>query len=155
MSSWNSRSFIGFEHVLDYLNGSVFGSANLADGADVDGLTLIINNGTSDVTVTFAPAKGRNWTAAEIADQINNTAGLAGVASIANKTRAMGQSLDLRLRIMGDPNHTVKSTGTANSVLGFSTTSDTAQSIIPDSEVKYILDPTRSPNQKWIVVTYS
>jgi hypothetical protein len=122
---WVIRNFYTDRELAAYLNGEVVGTVNIHDGADVDLLTLIINNGGGDVTVNFAPAKGRPWTAAEIVGAINAAPGLADTASLKvperyDTSHPPGQGTKHQyLCLFNDPAITVRNTGTANTLLGF------------------------------------
>jgi len=137
----------------------MIGNVNLnTAGADVDGKTFIVHNGTGDKTTTFAPAKGRNWTLNEILDAINATIGLEGVATAkVFPSQGAGIVAKRKLRIMGDPFHTIRGNGTANAELGFTEgatpADDTIQTIFAMTTINiYALS---DPNTQWIVVRYA
>jgi len=148
MASWNVARFGSSKKMTDFLNGRVIGNVNLLNGADVDGLTFIFDKGGGDVTVTFT-AKGRVWTINEIVDQINVTeAGLAHIDNVGSTPP------DRRLAIEKDlASLTVKSSGTANSLLGFSTTTDQVSDRVVDTEV-FSAGPEPG-EQSWVVVRYA
>ncbi len=165
MASWTRRQFPTLDDALDYLNGVIVGAVNLHnDGADVDGLTLVIHDGTANRTVTFAPAKGVNWTLDEIVAQIEATnANLVGgaipKARVAHRAGVRGLP-DRRLSIDGNKSvagaaFTVRASGTANARLGFPTGGDTAQVVVPDTQVKVFESSSRDPNTRWTVVLYA
>ena len=147
MASWTITKFGSAKKMVEFLNGTILGTRNLSSGASVDGLTFIFDKGAGNVTVTFSPAKSRAWTLSEIVDKINVTeAGLAHINNVGG--------LDRRLSIEKDlASLTVKSTGTANSLLGFSTTADQVSDRIVDTEV-YSAAPEPG-EQSWIVVRYA
>lgn len=155
MASWNVNKFRSSSDVIDFLNGVIVGAANLHRyGADVDGLTFIFDKGGGNVTVTFAPVKNRQWTLDEIIAHINLTE-----ASLAQKKvmTSIGTP-DVRLRIDKQSlgSLTIKSTGTANSHLGFSTVADQVSVRIPNTEVHYIGPLDEAGNSdSWTVVRYS
>lgn len=159
MANWTRRRFSQEQDMLDWLNGAMIGSVNLhTEGADVDGLTLIIHDGGGNQTVTFAPAKGRNWTAQEIVDEINAVGALTGVATLKTFKQASSLAVPVqRLRIMGDPAHIIRGDGTSNAALGFAgpatPANDTTQVIIPDTEVT--IQPLTIPNKMWSVIRYA
>ena len=160
MALWTRREFATLDQAMDYLNGALFGNVNLASvGANVDGLTFIINDGVGDRTTTFNPPKGVNWTLAEIVAKINATAILGDVASAVTKTSRAGGPPIQYLRIYGDPDHTVRGNGTANAALGFDSpvtpANDTVQAKIIDTAVAYFASENRDPNRRWTVVHYS
>jgi len=146
MASWKINKFGSAKKMVEWLNGTILGKVNLANGADVDGLTFVFDSGGGDATVTFT-AKGRLWTLDEIVAQINATE--AGIAHINN----VG-GLDRRLSIEKDvASLIIKITGTANAALGFNTTANTVQDRVVDTEV-YSAGPEPG-EQSWIVVRYS
>jgi len=141
MAYWKMLTFNRLPDLVDYLNGALVGSVNLDDGADVDGETIIIDIGSGNVTCTFAPAKGTNWTLKEIVDEINGTAGLVGVASINIKNIGhTSHEKDRRLQIDFEPAAVISSTGTANAKLGFSIAADTPQLVTPSSMVRNFIE---------------
>jgi len=160
MALWTRREFATLDQAMDYLNGALLGNVNLHSiGADVDGLTLIIHDGTANRTTTFNPPKSRNWTVDEIVTHINATAVLGDVASAVVKTSRAGGPPIRYLRIFGDPDHTVRGDGTANAVLGFAgpatPANDTVQVKIVDTTVAYFKGTGLDPNRRWTVVHYS
>jgi hypothetical protein len=159
MALWTHKRFATLEQALDYLNGAMIGTVNLNAGALVDGLTFIIHDGIADRTTTFAPAKSRAWTIQEIVAQINATPTLGDVASAVIKTPRAGAGPVQYLRIFGDPNHTIRGNGTANTVLGFDApatpANDTVQVKILDTAVAYFRQINRDPNRQWEVIHYS
>lgn len=147
MASWKVNRFGSAKKMVEWLNGTILGKVDLHDGAAVDGLTFVFDKGGGDVTVTFVPAKSRKWTLQEIVDHINTTeAGLAHINNVGG--------LDRRLSIEKDlASLTIKTSGTVNAALGFSTTSDTVQDRVIDTEV-YSAGPEPG-EQSWVVVRYS
>jgi len=145
--------------MADWLNGSLIGTVDLAPtGADVDTKTLVIDDGGGDQTVTFAPALGRNWTVDEIAAAINAVPALAGVATVLiRRGLYAGAPVQKFLRIMGDPAHTIRADGTANSDLGYvagvSPADDTVQVIINITECHF--QDWLQPNEQWTVLRYA
>jgi hypothetical protein len=114
---------------------------------NVDGLTFITNgvenNITTDITVTFT---GNGLTAQQVCDAINaaNTMGdgCIGAFTLDNDVRLFSTNTVLTDITI------VRSTGTANSVLGFSTTVDTikARTVV---HTTYINDVTVSGNSNY------
>jgi hypothetical protein len=106
------RKFNHLQELIDYINDIVL-SKQLPPTLDLDGLTVIINDG-SDLTVTFS---GTALTPNAVVAQIN--AVKAGAASLRNYGQfAPSQS---KLAFILDT-LIVKHTGTANEILGLSTT---------------------------------
>jgi hypothetical protein len=138
---WIHKKFALVGQLVDMLNGVLVGSVNLhEDGADIDGKTIIIDVGAGDVTVTFAPALGRNWTLEEIVTAINAHVSLPSNTAKAYLTEynRAGSSADRRLSLSTDSGCIVRSTGTANTDLGLSAVSDTEQLITAEAAVKSI-----------------
>jgi len=157
---WSSRRFQTERELVDFLNGAVLGTVNLhPSGANVDGLTLIVNAGGVDRTVTFAPALGRNWTADEILAQILATAGMAGVASLHvperyDTSHPPGRGTKHRyLRLFSDPAIIVRNTGTGNAALGFNVApaADQTQALIALANVVRI-ESSHDPTERWVVI---
>ena len=147
MASWTITKFGSAKKMIEFLNGTILGTRNLSSGAAVDGLTFIFDKGAGNVTVTFSPAKSRAWTLAEIVAKINTTeAGLAHINNVGGTDRRLSIEKDLA-------SLTVKDSGTANSVLGFSTSGDQVSDRIVDTEV-YSAAPEPG-QQSWILVRYA
>jgi hypothetical protein len=118
-------TFIQFDNgqeLVDYLNGVVVGialpSAQRVTG--LHGLTLIINDGTADRTVTFSDPSGVGLLPKQISDQIH-----AAHVNLANGVtlRNYGHAAPPRVKVaVTTATYIVKNTGTANAILGFSTT---------------------------------
>lgn len=156
MATWKIHRFRNDRDLCDTLNGAITSVKNGDEGFPVDTLTLIINAGGGDQTVTFAPAKGRYWTLEEIIAAINAAhVSLAGVARIARGLTAgepTGTPAYLRLVKDNGTTVTVKSTGTANTLFGFSAVADTVGVPYADTEVESrvgVID-----NKTWYAVTY-
>jgi hypothetical protein len=158
MALWEAMSFPTRRAMVDWLNGAIISPARVpAVGLDLDGLTLIIDAGAGNKTVTFAPAKSRPWTMTEIVAAIGAAdASLVGIASrlIESGDRpvapeAQGSS---RLKLVRDGAITVVSTGTANARFGFSAIADTVSAKIPKTDVVSIQRPS-TEQDTWIVVT--
>lgn len=138
MALWERHVFGDQEQMVNFLNGALIGSKNLAQGAEVDGLTFIVDIGGGDVTTTFSPAKNRAWTIEEIVAAINaSVAGLANLYSANNPGHQM-HGVDRRILLVRDGALTVKSTGTANTLLGYSTAGDTVAVPVASAELQSI-----------------
>lgn len=154
MAVWSQVAFNTVEQLVNFLNGVVIGGQNLVQGAAVDGLTLVVDIGGGDVTVTFTPAKSRPWTAQEIAAKIN--ASIAGIARVysRNYDNPYLAGGDQRILLERDGALTVKTTGTANALLGFSTTSNTVNDPVPTSEVPWVQYQNGSAAEIWVALLY-
>ena len=153
MAMWERHAFGNVEQAVNFLNGVLIGDANLAAGAEVDGLTFIADIGAGEVIVTFT-AKGRAWTPQEIVDKIN--ASLTGVARVysRNSPNPYTAQVDQRVLIERDGAITVKSTGTANALLGFSTTSHTTNAPVANTEVEAIEFQHSGATDLWVILLY-
>jgi hypothetical protein len=135
---WERHIFTNEQELTNFLNGALIGIENLAQGAEVDGLTFIVDVGSGEKTTTFTPAKSRPWTAAEIVAKINATVSGLAQAYSRNYPNHQMRGVDQRILLVNDGSLTVKSTGTANALLGFSTTGNTVQVPVATAEVPNI-----------------
>lgn len=137
MGKWEIKQCDSSVEAVWYLNGDVIGTKNLHSGAAVDGLTLIVDVGSGNETVTFAPALGRLWTFTEIVAAINAAVpDLAAGASIMEGNNNCQKGPDRRLRLANSGTLVVVSSGTANAVLGFSSVQDTTGIPVAFSELQ-------------------
>lgn len=152
MAVWSRLSAPTLADFIDLLNGAQIGSVNIAGGALVDGLTLIIDTTGANRTVTFSPAKNRAWTAEEIVAQIEAAhADLVDASHV--KVSSPGTVPAKWLSIWKDGGAIVRSTGTANTVLGFSDSADQTQAVKTDTVVKDF-DRDTSNQGTWVAITY-
>lgn len=152
MAIWSNITAPNLADFIEALNGAQVGTVNLSNGADVDGLEFIVDTTGTPRTVTFTPTKSRPWTAAEIVAKINAAhADLANVAHV--KVSSPGTAPHQWLSIWKDGGATVKSTGTANSLLGFSTTADQVQAVVTNTVVQR-LDRDTSNQGTWVALLY-
>lgn len=118
-----TREFDNVCEMVDYLNDIVLGKTLPANVRvrNLGSKTLIVNDGTADRTATFVDASGEGLLPKEIIDQIK-----AAHASLANVTlRSYCHNVLPSVHIaVVTPTYTVKKTGTANTILGFSTAVD-------------------------------
>lgn len=117
-----AKTFDNFEELVDYLNdiarGKLLSAASRVYG--LDGLTLIINDGGADRTVTFVDADGAGLLPKEILSQIH--AAHANLASPNVGFRNYGHAAPPRVALaVVTAGYIVRETGTANELLGFST----------------------------------
>lgn len=154
MATWERFAFGSVEQLVNFLNGALIGDQNLAAGAAVDGLSFIVDIGAGDVTINFTAAKGRPWTAQEIVDKINaSVAGLARVYS-RNSANPYTAGADQRVLLERDGTLVVKATGTANALLGFSTTAITTAAPVVDTEVYTIEYQHSGATDLWVALLY-
>jgi hypothetical protein len=108
------RTFNNREELTDYLNGAVVGNSLAALTYGLHGLTLIVNDGSADRTVTFADASGAGLSPAAILAQVR-----AAHANLANVVlRNYGHSAKEPALVIFKDGYTVK-VGTANAILGW------------------------------------
>lgn len=164
MATWNTQVFYSYRDMQDYLNGGLLSPGVIPSaGAEVDGLALIINPGSGDQTVTFAPAKNRPWTIQEIVDKIAAAhVSLASVPSaffVGRDNPAAGDPGRARLRLVGTGSGIIiRGNGTANSVFGWvqgaSPADDTVGVAIPNTSVHSIHHHV-GEQDTWYVLTYA
>lgn len=116
-----TRLFDCMEELADYLNGLVSGKHLPKLTYGLNGLTLIINDGVGDRTVTFVDADNVGLSAKQILDQIRATHGSLVTVALRNYGHQSPPQHKLMVVTAG---HTVDKDGTANALLGFSTTVD-------------------------------
>lgn len=159
MAAWQHMTFASQAEMLDTLNGAIISPYSMGDGLPVDGLNLIINvGGAGDRTVTFAPAKGRDWTADEIVAQIVAAHGdLAGVPHVLLRGGTPGVAWVKFLRLVKHAGAviTVKNSGTANALFGFpvAPTPDLVGVVYATADVVNIFPPTDTA-RGWTVIAY-
>jgi hypothetical protein len=153
MASWNKYKFGSSLGLQEYLNGALLGNKNLDKGGDVDGLTLIFEvDGGGDTTVTFTPVKSRPWTLEEIVAKIN--VAVADLAFIRQAT-IPGRPRDRRLKLeKALTSLVVKSTGTANAVLGYSTTANTTAVYLVPADIQW-QGPIQGEQDTWVIWRYA
>lgn len=139
------RTFDSLRGLLDYLDDIVVGEKPLPERSHgLDGKTLIINNG-ADVTVTFS---GDSLSPIEVVSQIN--AAVADAATL----RSPGYGVTQSYLAFDTPTHVIKHTGTANAVLGLSTSNDAtvgASAVAPANIVS--VTPDGSGNKLTVIHT--
>jgi len=155
MAGWDIRPFDSLNRVRDYLNGVIIGTVDLSDGANVDTKTLVIDvDGGGNRTVTFAPAKSRDWTLAEIVAQIEAAhADLVGVPVVYIDAAPGGAVGPKFLVLVKDGSViTIQNTGTANTVLGF----PAPQTIGDPVAIAELHSLVRDPDNmgRWVTAVY-
>jgi hypothetical protein len=117
----------------DYLNGVVLGVTLQPKTFGLNGLTFVIHlDGGADVTTTFSDTDNVGLSPKEILSAILASASLEGYVSL--KNYGYNNPKNPQLAVSGSANY-VKSTGTANSKLGFSTTSNTTVTEIVSTKI--------------------
>jgi hypothetical protein len=164
MATWNTLVFYSYRDMQDFLNGSLLSPGVIPSaGAFVDGLTLIINPGAGDQTVSFTPAKNRAWTIHEIVAKIAAAhATLAAVPSaffVGRDNPTAGDPGRARLRLSGTGSGIViRGNGTANDVFGWpegvSPADDTVGTAIVNTAVHSIHHHV-GEQDTWHVLTYA
>ena len=115
-----AKTFDNLEELTDYLNDVAKGKPLLAGSRvfGLHGLTLIINDGAADRTVTFSDATGYGLLPKEILDQIHATH--ASLVSPHVGFRNYGHAAPPRVTLsVFTASYAIKNSGTSNVVLGF------------------------------------
>lgn len=137
--AYTAREFDNLQEATDYLNGVVLGkSVHLNKPIyGLHGLTLIINDGAADRTVTFADATGVGLTPKEILNQIQAThANLVSSTSIRNYGHVVPPQGHIALVTA---TYSVDKDGTANTILGFDTAADSTVTPIVQADIVAVL----------------
>lgn len=103
------------QELVDYLNDIVLSTQLSIPVMGLHGKTLILDIST----ITFSDPSGAGLSPAEIVAQINNV--VADAAALRNYGRAQSPSPQVQLAIV-KAGTTIQPSGTANPILGFSTT---------------------------------
>jgi hypothetical protein len=120
--AFSLKQFDTAKEMVDYLNDVVQGKPLPMTVFGLHGLTLILTPVGTIRTVTFADADGSGLSPKEIVEQIEATnADLVGTVSLRNYRATTPPSVRLTFDSDGD---LVDKDGTANALLGFSTTAD-------------------------------
>jgi hypothetical protein len=124
--AYTGRTFDNIEELTDYLNGIVLGKSFLASSKvyGLNALTLIINDGGVDRTVTFSDPSEQGLSPKEILDQIYATHANLGSPNVGFRSYGHASPPKVSLAVF-TASYTVDKDGTANTILGFSTTVDT------------------------------
>ena len=155
MATWRIWRFRTDQDLYDMLNGAINSDVDLEKGLYLDAKTLIIDvGGAGNRTVTFAPVLSRKWTPEEVVAKIVAAhADLTGVPKLVREpgTRAGMNPTYLRLVKDNGTVVTVRSTGTANALFGYSTGADTVGVPYVSADVKSVY---MNDNKTWYAVTY-
>ncbi len=155
MATWRIWRFRTDQDLYDTLNGAVGSEVDAEKGLDLDGKTLIINvGGAGDRTVNFAPALSRKWTPEEVVAKISAAhADLTGIPKLVREPGTRAGMNPTYLRLVKDTGAviTVRSTGTANALFGYSITADTVGVPYTFNDVKSVY---MNDNKTWYAVTY-
>jgi len=137
-----ARLFDCMEELADYLNGLVSGKHLPKLTYGLNGLTLIINDGVGDRTVTFVDATNAGLSAKQILDQVRATHANLATVALRNYGHQSPPQSKLTVVTVG---HTVKGTGTANALLGFAASDVVVgAAAVPQANVVSILWGTNS-----------
>jgi hypothetical protein len=157
MAAWQHLKFDNVHDMINYLNGEVVAPNDISGGLLVDGLTLVINvGGLGDRTVTFAPAKSRAWNPAEIRAAVEAAhADLTDIPEYWNSPRQGNTDTATYLKLVSPTAEVVvvKSTGSANTLFGFSAVLDTTGVPVIVDDVWSINPPTDTA-YGWSVVLF-
>ncbi len=136
--------------IEDILNGRLSLRPIPNKGLPLGGLTLIFNSPAA--TVTFTGAAGALVTPDQIVTDINAVVGLAGVArhradpggQIASNNSDSSVSYDRIVELQLDAGLNIDTAGTANALLGLSTTADTVRALIPQNKIAALTNGSAS-----------
>ena len=130
------RTFNNPTELVDFLNGAI--SSKPLTGAayrslfGLDGLTLIIYDGSSDITITFSDPTNAGLSPADILAQIRATNNALSVV----KLRSYGESPQRPILVVDTEGFIVRGAGTANTILGFSGSDATVVEITTTDIIK-------------------
>lgn len=130
------KTFNNPDELVDFLNGAVR-SKPLTGPAyknlfGLDGLTLIVNDGSADRTTTFADPTNAGLYPSDILAKIRATdPSMVGV-----KLRSYGESPQRPLLVVDTQGFIVRGAGTANTILGFPLSDTTVAEIASTDIVK-------------------
>jgi hypothetical protein len=124
------RTFNNPDELVDFLNGAVRCKPLASTVYGLNGLTVIINDGSADRTTTLSDPTGVGLSPSAILTQIRAT----NASMTAVKVRFYGQAPQKPLFIVDVQGFIVRGSGTANTILGFPT-SDTTVSEIATTDI--------------------
>ncbi|CAB4131625.1 hypothetical protein UFOVP276_49 [uncultured Caudovirales phage] len=107
------KAFSSPDELADFLNGAIFSNPLPATVFGLHGLTVVINNGSSDKTTTFADATGAGLKPAQILAQIHATDATMSKVML----RSYGQAPQRSVLVLAEASYATKA-GTANAILG-------------------------------------
>lgn len=119
--AYTGRQFDSLPELVDYLNDIVLSKALGEKVLGLHGKTFIVNDGGGDRVATFSDPNGAGLTPNQIRDQIY--AAHASLQTVEMRNYRSSVPPTPRVAIV-TPTHIVRSIGTANTLLGFSTTTD-------------------------------
>lgn len=116
------RNFDTAQEMADYLNDVVQGSAQPSSIKGLHGLTLLVDGGAGQQTVTFADADGSGLSPTEVVAQIEaEDASLVGKVKFRNYRHGTPPKYYLTFDVA---TNVVDKDGTANTILGLPTAAD-------------------------------
>jgi hypothetical protein len=120
--AYTAKQFDTSQELVDYLNDLVQGAPLPLKVYGLDGLTLIVNPAGTPREVTFDDSSGVGLSPREIIAQMEDVnADMVGVAALRSYRHTTPPAYRLTFTLAGD---IVDKDGTANSILGFSTSGD-------------------------------
>lgn len=143
-----SRTFDNSQELMDYLNDIPLSVLLEQRVYGLDGLALIINDGTADRTTTFSDASGLGLTARNILEQIRATH--ASMANVGLRNYGHVSPPRSRLGVFLAP-YVIKKTGTANPTFGFSATADTTVGANAVAAADIVTLSPVEGNRYWVV----
>jgi hypothetical protein len=129
-----NKTFNNPEELTDFLNGAVRGKPLASTVYGLHGLTLVVNDGGSDRTTTFSDPTAVGLSPATILSQIRAVD--ASMAAV--KIRMYGQAPQQPVLVVDEQGFIVKTTGTANTLLGFPTGSNATIAEIAVTNIVHI-----------------
>ena len=150
--SYHNRGFQSAQELEDFLNGVILSSTPVAGpfsgAASLNGLTLVFDPGSGDVTVTFS---GASLTLNQVVNQINagGSGSAAGSANVRNYGRTPPYGSFLALVKSG---LVLKNTGTANVLLGLPVATTTTVSAIDKGKLVF-MEQDHNAHIFWLLFT--
>lgn len=126
------KTFNNPDELVDFLNGAVRGKPLASTVYGLNGLTVIINDGSADRTTTLSDPTGVGLSPSAILTQIRATD--ASMAAV--KLRSYGQSPQKPLFVVDVQGFIVRGSGTVNTILGFLSSDATVSEIATTDIIK-------------------
>lgn len=144
------KQFDTAQEMMDYLNDVALSKPLPAKVDGLHGLTLIIHDGTADRTVTFSDPTGVGLTPNQIRDQIYAThANLQTAVKLRNYRTTVPQRYLLAIVTV---TYTIQDSGTANDILGYSSSGDTIVGANAVAKSNIVMMTATESGNKYIVV---
>ena len=143
------RTFSSSGELIDFLNGTIIGTPLPALVFGLHGLTLVVNDGSSDRVVTFSDPTSAGLSPSAILAQIQVVTNLTNV-----KLRSYGLSPQSWQIVLDKIGYSVKA-GTANSIIGWppAATPVVVAEVTPTNIVHVVT--SIASGQKYCVITHA